>query len=794
MANLKLQNLPSEFLRTSRFFPVALTDDGKKIPKISGWQKPENQLPLQQVNAAQVGFDTCGHDVGDDFLFFDFDHVLNDQGEFVNDKARDCFNAIQQKLGGYAERSISGTGTHIFAKPSPGKFDTISNGKGGVLYFDCEADVKLEVFYKSAGRYCLVTGELFQTDSRDIASGAVVDEVLADILAAIQRQNGDDKKSARQEKVPQQVLHIDTLEYDQFRARRMLDCIVPADLEDSDWLAVMSACKNIGIDYSVVDSWNQRDPDRYDENENLKRWDSLNNPSYDIETLHGKAKEFGYSERDAQREWYQLHPELSQKKITPSAQIDDAAARCGVDPAQFVHGLTDDLDNGRRLAKFCGDRVKWLTDEERWLVWQVGGVWTRGSEKHACFAPEIAAFADMMMSYARKLPADAKQKKKATTLAHLFRKNQKISPAVAMMKSCDSIRITAADLDNHVELLNCRNGVVDLQTGKLYPADPALLLTQQCAADFDGKADSAVVEKFLREIMPDDETRAGLLRWLGYCLTGETAEEKFLIWTGGGGNGKGVLGGTVLVLAGDYAVGLPPRALLRNSRSFDANSATTALNGLIGTRFAISEELPSDGELDIALVKNLTGGDRIPLRKNYGEYQTLINCAKINISGNYTPKLENPDDLGLLRRMLNMPFSVRFGTDEHPADPALKRRLILPENLRGLLRLLVGEAVAWYRGEGLIISDIMKQATAEHLRQNDFIADFIEDNYVFDPNGEVKARDFIDSLKTAYPHECSRFKRADLRRLVAGNDERITYCEGRGHTRIFKGIKKLDAE
>lgn len=100
----------------------------------------------------------------------------------------------------------------------------------------------------------------------------------------------------------------------------MLDDINPIVLEDSDWLAIISACKNIGVSYAVVDAFNRRDPDRYNEKENETRWQSLDDSSFNIRTLHGIAKRFGYSEKDSRREWYRLHPEL---KPSTSKNIDD---------------------------------------------------------------------------------------------------------------------------------------------------------------------------------------------------------------------------------------------------------------------------------------------------------------------------------------------------------------------------------------------------------------------------------------------------------------------------------------
>lgn len=470
---------------------------------------------------------------------------------------------------------------------------------------------------------------------------------------------------------------------------------------------------------------------------------------------------------------------------TPTPMEEEETKRLSDDDLSFYFkGDSSDLDFAYRLERFCGDRVKWLIDDERWLIYG-NGVWQRGSEKNSCVSYFGRELANVLSEFAKD---DAERK-----LANAFKSAKKIGQAVTLLKSCDSIRIKAKDLDNHTELLNFQNCVVDLSDGKIYPHDDIRLkfLTQQCVAVYDSNAQSALVDKFFADIQPDEETRAGLLRWLGYCLTGETSEEKFAVWTGeSGANGKSTLSATILELLGTYACELPTRALLRKRfDSGDADKATTALNAIENARFAISQELPADSELDSALIKNLSGSDHIPLRKNYGEYRTVRATAKINLCGNYTPKIENIFDGGILRRLINFNFAVRFGTPEHPADFALKKKLLLPENLSALAAILVRESVAWYRGSGLIISSLMRKATEQHLSQNDFISDFISDNYLLIPNATVKAKDFVDELKHEYPRECSRFKRNDLIKLIEKVDG-VTYCEDRKRFKVFRGIGK----
>lgn len=588
------------------------------------------------------------------------------------------------------------------------------------------------------------------------------------------------------------------------RIDAMLAVIPPAELSYDEWLKIGMAIKNEGGGVGIWERWSRND-ERYKPGECERKWQGFTHGGVSIACIHDIAKRHGYSEYDYQRDW---HAERRQSMTKQRRGFDNTGGDVGVvdkplinsatEPAQdskprdallnfLFSGDASDLDFGNRLERVIGDRVRWLTDSERWLVYD-SGVWTRGSEKNSCVLPLVREVANLINQH-----ADSNDERK---LAARLKSTRKMATALTALKSCTSILIKQDDLDTHNELLNVQNGVVDLTTGKLLAADPKLLLSRQCRAAYDPKAHSELVDKFFRDIQPDEATRAGLIRWLAYCLTGETCEERFLVWHGNGQNGKGVLSATMLELLGNYGVGLTPRALLKSNRPADANAATASLNGLDGTRFAISEELPADAELDVSLVKNLTGGDRINLRGLYGEYRTVINRAKINVSGNYLPRIENTTDKGLLRRLLNMPFTVNFRTPANPADDTLKRKMMLPENLSALLAILVRDAVKWYRRDdgGLIVSSQMSAETQKLLEQNNFVADFIADNYTTEnPNATVKIKDFIDELKVAYPFECRRFtKRADLINLiVAASGGKISTSKDSHNGNIFKGIGKL---
>lgn len=765
----RLDNLPAEMTAATRWLPVKLTVDGRKVPTLEAWQKPENWRRWQDVSSKLKGFA-----IGDDYVFIDFDHVLNDAGEFLYDDARRWFNYLAQSDDNvFCERSISGHGLHMFAVPTAGKFPKVASGRSAQIVFDASTGAKIELFYKTGGRWCLMTGDLYGCEpNATIPHGAVADEIFQQLLNAVAKQHpsrtsGEPARGSRSDDNTAIM-------------RDILAVVDPSKLEYQDWLDLLFCAKRYGLSLDEFDAFSRRDTKmrrngrpRYDPQALQASWrsaktdDELDDGGIKIGTAIEIGKTFGYKP----------------PRKTLSQDTGDNA-----DLIDFLfQGDTSDLDFARRLEAFRPDRARWLTDAENWLLWQDnscgGAVWKRGSEKNSCVLPLARELSDAMTS-----AADTKDE---CELANSFKSSRKWGQVITCLKSLDSILITSTDLDTHPELLNCLNGVVDLQTGALMAADPSLYLTQQCAAAYDANADTATLETFFAQIMPDEPTRAGLLRWLGYCLTGETAEEKFAVWIGRtGANGKGTLSNALLKLFGDYGAGLSPKALLKGNRGADADRATTSLNALEGARFAISEEMDMSGELDSSLAKNLSGGDGIDLRRNYGEFRKVPSSAKLNISGNFMPKIENVHDGGILRRLIVFAFNVTFSNP----DKTLKRRLCLPENLRGLLTLLVREAQAWYRDGDLIVSEQMTDSRDELLSDSDFVNDFLSEYYVFGDGLKIRVQELIDDLRDRRRCETRPYKKdADLVRLVAAVDGVSVEYDKHLKQKVFNGLAKLTA-
>ena len=450
-------------------------------------------------------------------------------------------------------------------------------------------------------------------------------------------------------------------------------------------------------------------------------------------------------------------------------------------------GDASDLDFARRFEKFFGDDVRWLTDDKEWMLYKPnehgGGLWQRAGEQNASLLPRVREMADVMLEFA--------ETQDERNLAEKLKNTRRNLSSITMLKSLDSILITADDLDKHAELLNVRNGVIDLTTGKLLPSTPELLITQQAAAVFNPKCTDSTFADFFQSVLPDEETRAVVASYLGYCLTADVSAEKFLLIHGRGGNGKGVLLLTLRTLLKDFAVELPVDTVLesRGRLTADANGrATTELTPLVNRRLGIVDELPRGGRLDVAKINRLTGGDYLPIRQLHHEFKDVPPTHKLILTGNFRPQIDDARDAALLRRLIVVNFAQDF--TQNP-DETLKSRLMTDAALSGALNILVNAAVEFYkRGKLLEPSTLMKVARNDFLGENDFIGDFLDEHYEFGTGEDfaVKRKDLLEHLREQCA-DAARYRDADLVAMLAKVDG-VTYTKDRTKKNIFKGIRR----
>ena len=325
MQKCNIDSLPEELRTAKRFFPVTITAAGEKIPKMKQWNNPDRQKHAEECSSSLVGFDICGHGLGADYMVFDFDHVLDPEGNFTTAEAEAAYNKILSLMGStWAEVSISGTGVHIVGSPTPGKFEAMKNDSTGVLCFPDGG--KVETFYRTSGRYFLFTGTPFRNAPQSISSGAAVDAAIEWTRKRIAAQLAEKGQANKETPAPQQTAPQTEPGGipDEYRVKAMLAALPCSECTYEDWLHVGMVIHDVGLSIDEWDSWSSLDSGRYKGTEDLyKHWKSFKpkNNGVSIGTLYNMAVRFGYNAKEIAREWYREHrPEEPFQQIPVEAE------------------------------------------------------------------------------------------------------------------------------------------------------------------------------------------------------------------------------------------------------------------------------------------------------------------------------------------------------------------------------------------------------------------------------------------------------------------------------------------
>ena len=253
--------------------------------------------------------------------------------------------------------------------------------------------------------------------------------------------------------------------------------------------------------------------------------------------------------------------------------------------------------------------------------------------------------------------------------------------------------------DSDPYLFNCANGTLDLRTGELREFRREDYLTKGSEVTFNPSAACPQWDAFMDQIFKGDQEHiAAMYRWLGYCLTGENVEQRFMILDGTGGNGKTTMLVVIEHVMGDeYANEIDSAILLTKSAVSDYNVKAT-LAGCVGHRLLITTEMQGHGSLEASLLKNITGGEKVSAGYKHKHPFNYVPTFKITMGVNRLPNVNEHTD-ALWRRVITVPLDVRI--DEGERDEHLAHKL--RSEASGILNRVVAGCLDWQRA-GLKIS------------------------------------------------------------------------------------------
>ncbi|MFB9262836.1 phage/plasmid primase, P4 family [Bradyrhizobium erythrophlei] len=230
----------------------------------------------------------------------------------------------------------------------------------------------------------------------------------------------------------------------------------------------------------------------------------------------------------------------------------------------------------------------------------------------------------------------------------------------------------------------CRNGVVRLSDGKLWPHDPKLFVLNAIETEYLPEAQATRWQSFLDELWTDDEvTRDALQEFFGLVLTDETRFQKGFILVGPARSGKGTIARVLRNLLGSKNYCGP--SLNQMAREF-------GLQSFIGKKLAVVPDARLDNRANRSVITekllSIIGEDPQDINRKNKDFWSGVLRTRIMILSNELPDFK--DDTGVIAtRFIILQTQVSFLGRE---DPGLEDKL--SAELSGILNWAIA---GWQR-------------------------------------------------------------------------------------------------
>ncbi len=401
-----------------------------------------------------------------------------------------------------------------------------------------------------------------------------------------------------------------------------------------------------------------------------------------------------------------------------------------------------DVANANRFAGAFKGRILYIPQLETWLTWD-GKRWL---DDNSTLVLRLGKkYAESLWGIHAKLSrtkVSRDQLEKLRTFCRRTNERRRILDFIALATADERVVSSPDELNKNPTLLNCQNGTLNLETGKLSPHNPADRITQLAGVAYDENADCPEWLKTLDLIFDGDEQLVTYLQRLcGYMLSGLTGAHIMPIAYGHGSNGKSTVTGVLTELLGDYCGIVEADLILPKKQNAHPNEKKQ----LFQKRFCPITEADEGSSLAEAKVKALTGGDDINTRGCFEDFWTFKPTHKFWMSTNHKPRIKGTDK-GIWRRIRLIPFTVDIESKVTKRDD-MHKWLVANEG-PGILAW-AARGFRDYRELGFAEPDAVKQATNEYRNDEDEIGRWLSEHCIEDANAVERASRLFEAYKNS---------------------------------------------
>lgn len=408
----------------------------------------------------------------------------------------------------------------------------------------------------------------------------------------------------------------------------------------------------------------------------------------------------------------------------PKADLDEFTYAARLDPtgdAGLAHAAYEGL-KGRYLLTPEGNPLRW--DGNYWAEDRLG-------QFNADFQTVITRYIRDLYSRRQINPEAAAKMTKAAASGN----GQKL------LRQWNKLVVDPLQLNANKLALATPGGIVELENGRLRPADPETDLNTQITRFAPEIGTPERWLAFLRQVIVDEARIEYLQRVLGSALVGGQRWPDLPIFVGRGANGKSVILGLLGLILSGYAVALPEGFLVSRSQK----EHPTELADLRGKRLATLSEVDPHGKFNESRLKALTGGDPIRARRMRQDFEEFWPDHTFLLALNHLLQVASGGD-SLFRRIRIITFDVQIPLEQQ--NPDLAKELAEQEGGHILTWLIEGARKAL--NGGLAAPKRVMDDTLRYRYEEDHVANFAAEMLTITPGGQVLRED----LMRAYSRWC----------------------------------------
>lgn len=359
--------------------------------------------------------------------------------------------------------------------------------------------------------------------------------------------------------------------------------------------------------------------------------------------------------------------------------------------------LETDITYAKILIDMYGEQMKYCTEDDCWYVYTKGR-WMYENNRDLKNIRRIGATVAKRLSVIPDwydIKTDEKEKKRINKLKDASRKFANVSSFKSILEAARAVNPVEPDVFNkETHKIKVGNGTINLRTGLLLDDNSKDLFNTYTDTKYKPTTKKPTrFLKFLNDIFEEDKELIDYLqRVLGYCITGETKEQKFFVFHGTGANGKTTLINLLQDVLEEYVGNFDAYALALKEIGSGKPNPTILQNRY--TRIVIVTETNKNEELDISLIKAISGGDKISTRMLYeNNAKPFRPKYKMIFTTNHLPNIDW-SDYGIKRRFIIIPFKHQF---KDPEKDLNIEKTILNTERELILNWLIEGARIYYR-------------------------------------------------------------------------------------------------